>query len=161
LLDAVRIIGSRKIRLLLCGRGLVDRQLINQYSDLDIEVQLGLPRNELVRRIHQADVFVLPSLAEGFAHVILEAMSCGLPIIATDHTCAPDVIVNGEHGFIVPIRSAQAIAEKMAWGIDNRADLAAMGESAAARSCLFSWERFRGGIREAYARMLSSAETTI
>lgn len=156
LLDAVRLLGSRRIRVLLCGRGVVDRPLIHQYSDLNLELNLGLSRNDLVRQIHNADVFVLPSLAEGFAHVILEAMSCGLPIIATDHTCAPDVIMEGEQGFIVPIRDPKAIAEKLAWGIDHRSDLASMGEAAATHARLFTWERFRAGIRAAYKQMLAS-----
>ena len=100
---------------------------------------------------------MLPSLAEGFALVILEVMSGGVPVITTSHTCAPDVMVDGEHGFIVPIRDSAAIAERLNWGIEHRADLAVMGEAAAAQSRIFTWERFRAGIREAYVEMVDSA----
>lgn len=146
LLDAIRSLNTKTIRLVLCGRGIVDARLIATYSDINVEVRIGLSRTELIRQAHSADMFVLPSLAEGFGHVILEAMSCGLPVLATPHTCAPDVIEHGKHGFIVPIRDAEAIAERIAWGMDNRAELAAMGEAAAVRARQFTWERFRAGV---------------
>ena len=155
LLDAVRLLNSRQIKVLLCGRGTIDHELINQYQDLNLEVQIGLPRAELVRRAHESDVFVLPSLVEGFAHVIVEAMACGLPIITTNHTCGPD-ITTGESGFIVPIRDARALAEKLSWGIDHRAALAQMGEVAANQAALLTWEKFRAGIRAAYGEMASA-----
>ncbi len=157
LLDAVRLISSRTLRVVLCGRGILDRDLIESYSDLNIEVNVGLDRVELVRKIHEADVLALPSLAEGFAHVILEAMSCGVPVIATPHTCAPDVIADDINGFIVPIRDPKAIAERLSWGVDNREGLAAMGEAAAAQARRFTWERFRVGVRKAYKEMLACA----
>ena len=155
LLDAVRLIRSRKIRVVLCGRGSIDRHLLKQYSDLNLEINTGLRRAELVRRIHEADVFVLPSLAEGFGHVILEVMSCGVPAITTPNTCAPDVMTDGVDGFIVPIRDPEAVAEKICWGIDNRAELAAMGGKAAEEARRFTWERFRVGARQAYREMLA------
>lgn len=158
LLDAVRTLGSRHIKVLLCGRGAVDHDLLDHYKDLDVEVCLGLPRAELVRRVQQCDVFVLPSLVEGFAHVIVEAMACGLPIITTHNTCGPDILAEKQHGFIVPIRDANAIAEKLEWGINNRAELAAMGEAAANQAARFTWEKFRGGVREAYAKMWNAVE---
>jgi hypothetical protein len=157
LLEAMRRLKSRNIKLILCGRGLIDRQLINRYGDADIELKIALPDTELVRQIYKGDVFVLPSLSEGFAHVILEVMSCGLPVITTSHSCAPDVIADGVHGFIVPIRDSEAIAERLHWGIEHRVDLAAMGEAAAAQAKHFTWERFREGVREAYKRMIISA----
>ncbi len=156
LLDAVSVLQSPNIRVLLCGRRLIDKTLINSYPDLDLTVKIGLTTQNLISEIHKSDVFVLPSLAEGFAHVILETMSCGLPVIATNHTCAPDVMRDHIDGFIVPIRNAEAIAEKLAWCMDNRADLAGMGEQAAGQARLFTWERLRFGMREAYRQMLTS-----
>jgi glycosyltransferase involved in cell wall biosynthesis len=157
-LDAVRLLGTSHLRVVLCGRGLIDHKLLAHYSDLNVEVRIGLPTHQLVREVHESDVLVLPSLAEGFAHVILEMMACGLPVITTPNTCAPDVMVNGKHGFILPIRNAEAIAEKLAWGLDHRADLAAMGESAAQQARTFTWERFRAGVRAAYKEMIVATD---
>jgi glycosyltransferase involved in cell wall biosynthesis len=156
LLAAAGLLRAKTIRVLLCGRGMVDRRLISEYPEVNVEVKVGLSHADLVRQMHGADVLVMPSLAEGFGHVILEAMACGLPVIATPHTCAPDVIEPGKHGFIVPIRNAWAIAERLSWGVDNRAALAAMGEAATARARQFTWERFRAGVRDAYLKMIAA-----
>jgi glycosyltransferase involved in cell wall biosynthesis len=157
LLDAVRMLHSPDVKVSLCGRGMIDRTLLGNYKDLNLELNVGLPIEELIRQLHKADVFVLPSLTEGFAHVVLEAMSCGVPVITTPHTCAGDVMEDGVHGFIVPIRDARAIADKLNWGIENRGELAEIGRAAAAQARLFTWERFREGIRNAYFKMVSSA----
>jgi glycosyltransferase involved in cell wall biosynthesis len=157
LLEAIRLLGARRIRVVLCGRGFVDASLLAEYDDLTLQIRQSLPGAELVRQMQSSDVFVLPSLAEGFGHVILEAMSCGVPVIATQHTCAPDVMLDGQQGFIVPIRDARAIAEKLAWGLDHRDELAAMGQAAAAQARRFTWARFRKGIRDAYTGMIAAA----
>ena len=67
----------------------------------------------VLREMHNHDLLVFPSLFEGFGLVILEAMAQGTPVITTEHTCGPDIIDDGTDGFIVPIRSAEAIAEKI------------------------------------------------
>jgi glycosyltransferase involved in cell wall biosynthesis len=156
LLEAVRALKTRQLHLTLCGRGFVDYPLLDAYSDLNADIRINLPTSELVEEVKESHIFVFPSLVEGFGHVVLQAMSCGAPVIATDHTCAPDVMRDGEHGFIVPIRDAQAISEKLAWGLDHRSDLAGMGQAAAARAGLFTWERFREGIRDAYVSMVAA-----
>jgi alpha-maltose-1-phosphate synthase len=65
-----------------------------------------------------ASAFVLPSVEEGLALVMAEALSYGLPVIATANTGAEDLFLNGKEGFVVPIRSSKAIAE----GLQQLAD---------------------------------------
>ena len=158
LLDAVRALKTKNVRLLLRGRGGVDRELLKHYSDVDYDLKLGLPLNELVEDLQRSDVFVLPSLTEGFAQVILEAMACGVPVITTANTCAPDVLTDGVQGFILPIRDSRTIEEKLVWGLENRDALAAMGRRAAAQAGEFTLPRFRSGIREAYAAMIQAVK---
>ena len=80
---------------------------------------------------HCADVFVLPSLKEGMPGALLEAMSCGLPCIATKIGGVVDVMQNGKQGLLVSAGSAQELAEamefaasdpekRMAWGTEAR-----------------------------------------
>ncbi|HEX6508473.1 MAG TPA: glycosyltransferase family 4 protein [Chloroflexota bacterium] len=157
LLDAIALLGSRQIRVVLCGRGQIDRRLLELYRHLDLDILVGLATTQLVRVLHESDVFVLPSIAEGFGHVILEAMAAGLPVITTERTCGPDVLEEGISGFIVPVRSAEAIAERLSWGMDNRKVLSAMGTSAANRARIFTWDRFRAQSRLAYEDMIVAA----
>jgi len=61
--------------------------------------------------LKQATVFVLPSLSEGRPRVLIEAMSCGLPVVATDVGGVPEVVVDGVNGLLVPPRDEKALAE--------------------------------------------------
>jgi glycosyltransferase involved in cell wall biosynthesis len=161
LLDAIRLLKTSKIRVLLRGRNIVDSGLLAHYNDVEFDVQIGLTTSEIVRELQSADLFVLPSLTEGFAQVILEAMACGLPVLTTNNTCAEDVLQQDLHGFIVPIRDPDLIAEKISWGIENREQLAYMGELASIHAAQFTWQRFRYGVREAYRSMLSAQQQAI
>jgi glycosyltransferase involved in cell wall biosynthesis len=64
-----------------------------------------------VERFQTSDIFVFPSLQDGFAIVVAEALACGLPVITTRNTGASDLIQPGVNGEIVPIRDPEAIAE--------------------------------------------------
>ena len=76
--------------------------------------------DEKARLLNEADVFVFPPVApEGQPLVILEAMSVGLPVIATAQGAIPDTIVDGENGFLVPAGDPAAIADKILLLIRN------------------------------------------
>ncbi|WP_225585109.1 glycosyltransferase family 4 protein [Flavobacterium sp. MDT1-60] len=71
----------------------------------------SLPHEEILACMEEHDVFVFPSLFEGFGLVITEAMSQGVPVITTDRTAGPDLIRDGEDGWIVPAGSSSALKE--------------------------------------------------
>ena len=126
---------------------------------MPVERNIGLNRERLIGILHSCHMLALPSLVEGFGHVILEAMSVGLPVIATPNTGAPDVIRNGIDGFIVPLRDSQAIANKLELALQNPSELESMGVEASKRAREFSWSRFRDGIRAAYEQMVAGADS--
>jgi len=103
----------------------------------------SLPHAEILEQMRHHDLLVFPSLFEGFGLVLTEALSCGLPIIATAHTAAPDLITDKKEGFIIPIRDSQAIAQKFEWALDNPDGLAAMQHAAWELSKRLSWESYR------------------
>lgn len=161
---------SRPLRVLFAGsmsqrKGLGDLfAAMNRLNRPDVElVVLGLPlasfefyRGQCPRftyepvRPHAAvlelmrscDVFCLPSIVEGRALVVQEAMSQGLPAIITPNTGADDVIAQGENGFVVPIRSPEAIAEKIAWFADHRDRIASMGRAAQRAAATVTWQNY-------------------
>jgi glycosyltransferase involved in cell wall biosynthesis len=90
-----------------------------------------------------ANVLVLPSLIEGLALVQLEAMACGIPIITTPNAGGSDIIQNGVEGFIIPIRSVDALQEKLEWCYQNQEVLAEMGKAARRRAEQLTWEQYR------------------
>jgi glycosyltransferase involved in cell wall biosynthesis len=92
--------------------------------------------------MQSCDVFVLPSIVEGRALVQQEAMACGLPLIATRNAGADDLIEEGATGFLVPIRSPEAIAEKINWCAVNRALMSGMGIAARERAGELTWRAY-------------------
>lgn len=118
LVEAVARLKSSNVELWLVGPG-----------DRDCLAGVAIPPNvrfagvlkgaELAEAYAQASVFVLPSIEEGLALVMAEALSFGLPIIATENTGADDLITDGKEGFIVPIRDAAAIALKLQALLDD------------------------------------------
>jgi glycosyltransferase involved in cell wall biosynthesis len=153
-LEAIAALPQEGLEVLICGRHAVDRQVIQQYGIKCIRVLEGLPTAALTAELRASDLFVLPSLAEGFGHVILEAMASGLPVLTTASTCAPDVLSHGEHGFIVPIRDSPALVGAITWGRQHRSQLHQMGQAAATRARCFTWDRFRIGVVKAYREMI-------
>jgi glycosyltransferase involved in cell wall biosynthesis len=89
-----------------------------------------------------ADVFVLPSLVEGFGLTALEAMACGLPVIVSEHTFAADVVRDGIDGFITPIRDHQAIADRLRYLYEHPDRRELMAAAARQRAEYFSWGRY-------------------
>ena len=141
LLRAVEQMAS-KVELTLIGRR------VGQCSVLDSALQAhrwipSLTHSEVLQEIERHDVLVLPSLLEGSALVVLEAMSRGVPVITTPHGGAPDFLSDGEDGFIVPIRDSEAIAEKLEILLGDRAWLATMSEAATRKAAQHSWQHYR------------------
>jgi len=86
------------------------------YEDRVCVRRIGhVPRAELARIMARCHVHVFPTLIDGFGRNVIEAMASGLPVIATPHCGAPDLIQDGITGFIVPIRDVGAICERLVW----------------------------------------------
>jgi starch synthase len=114
-----------------------------------LERELGAVRwipscshREVLQEMATHDVFVFPSLFEGFGLVLLEAMAMGLPIITTPNTAGPDLITDGVEGFIVPIRSAEAIAVKLDLLRREPERCLEMSLRAQLRARDFTWENY-------------------
>ena len=110
----------------------------------------------VLREMRNHDVLVLPSLFEGFGLVILEAMAQGTPVITTDHTAGPDVIENGTDGFIVPIRSAEAIAERLDLLASDPERLIAIKSMAKQKAASRGWETYRQRLVEVAREVMAS-----
>jgi glycosyltransferase involved in cell wall biosynthesis len=153
LFEALKKLNNPNINLTITGRGYVDDLLLKEYSFLkNIKIYNNITKFELRDLLSGSDLFVFPSLIEGFGHVILEAMSCGLPVICTPNTAGKDLFITENEGFIVPIRDIDALVNKIDWAYCNRKFLKEMGEQAHETSKLFTWEKFREGVIDFYEK---------
>jgi len=99
------------------------------------------------------NVYVQPSVTEGFGIEVLEAMSYGRPVIVTQGTGAKDLVEDGKNGFIVPIRDSKAIAEKIQYFIDNPSEIIRMGHNARLTAEKYTWDVIREKYIDVYREL--------
>jgi starch synthase len=138
LIEAWRRLGvpPSEAELVLAGRTMLPAALLAHLPPgVRLAGALGAPA--LDRLYQEASLFVLPTLCEGLAHVIPEALAHGLPIITTASSGAADLIADGVNGWMVPVRDPDALAQRIAWCLDRPAELLAMSDKAleTARVC--------------------------
>lgn len=144
LLEAVRNLKLPNFELVLIG-GINNRikPLLHRYDGLFRYLGI-INRRELYKYYSQASVFVLPSLEEGMAYVILEAMACGLPVITTNNSGGVPFVRHGTDGFIVPIRDPEAIRRHILLLYENETKRLTMSREALQRARCFGWGQTAG-----------------
>lgn len=91
-------------------------------------------RNDIPRLMRSCDLFVLPTFYfEGLPVSILEAMACGKPVIATRHRGCEDAVLDGQTGFLIPVKQVTYLVEKTSCLLDNQELRAQMGRAARQR----------------------------
>ena len=88
--------------------------------DGDDSIEIIEHVNDMEEFYQKCDLFVLPSIDEGFGMVVFEALACSLPVIITKNVGAGEFITNGKEGYIVDIRNAQQIKDKIEYLNKNR-----------------------------------------
>lgn len=155
LFAAMRLLDRKDVRLVVMGSPVAPLAFYQgQYSQF--EYQATRPHHEVLELMQKCDVLVLPSLVEGRALVQQEAMACGLPLVVTPNAGGEDLIEEGRTGFIVPIRSPEAIAGKLAWFADHRGALPAMREAAQRKAASYTWEKYGARISSAVRHVLGA-----
>lgn len=115
-----------------------------------------VPQRELAKHYSQSSVFVLNSIQDGFGMVIIQAMACGLPVIATENTGGPDIIEGGESGYIIPIRDTGALKDRLNYLHKNPEKAKQMGMNARGRvKNGFTWEDYGKKMVKEYEKMLN------
>lgn len=101
-----------------------------------------LTKDQLFDLYQQCDVFVFPSLGDGFGFVVLEAMSFGLPVICSRNSIGEDIIQDGYNGFLVAAGDTAELAKRIRWSIENNSQIAMMGNEAMKSVERFSRDRY-------------------
>ena len=140
----------------IAGRGEEEENLRRLASELGIADRvrlLGL-RDDIDRVLAAGDLFVQPSLSEGLPLAVLEAMSAGLPIVATRVGGVGEAVVDGETGLLVEPGDAPGLALAVRRLLDDPIALASFGESARRRARPeFSVDAMAAHYEELYASL--------
>jgi len=117
----------------------------------------NMPQAELKKVMSRSHVLVLPSVEDGFGMVMAQAMACGCPIIASNHTGAEDLITYGEEGFIVPVRNVSALADSLQHLADDLKLRDEMGEKALKKvESLGGWRNYGNKAIKIYREVISA-----
>jgi sugar transferase (PEP-CTERM/EpsH1 system associated) len=149
-----------RMRLVMIGEGPLRMQaqaILDQAGVADLAWLPG-ERDDVAQIMGRLNCFVLPSLAEGISNTILEAMACGLPVIATDVGGNAELVTHGATGEIVPPADAQALAESLVRLASDPQRARAMGRAGrVAAESRFSLQAMVSAYQRLYDRQLSSA----
>jgi glycosyltransferase involved in cell wall biosynthesis len=145
LFDAMKLVDENKVELVILGSLAAPMSF---YKSLNVEFtyESTRPHKDVLALMQSCDIFCLPSIVEGRALVMQEAMSQGLPIIITPNTGGEDLVDPGKTGFLVPIASPIAIAEKIIWFLDNEMEIQKMRLLAIEKAKTYSWEAYASKI---------------
>lgn len=147
LLEAWKQLNPANASLQVLGAMGLPEKLLQNIPD-SITISGTVPRSQLYEIYHQSDVFVFPTLCDGFGMVVTEAFAQGLPVIATDRAGASDLIQHGKNGFIIPAGNALALAEIMDWCITHRQEVKAMRQAALDTAAKWQWSDYRSKLIE-------------
>ena len=140
LLEAFRDLRLPGAELVLVGSIVGSGRGLQCYRDVFQHIP-NVPHSEVHQWFERADIFVYPSLHEGSALAIYEAMACGLPVITTPNSGS--VVQDGIHGYIVPLRDVELLKEKILLLYENRELCQEMSRKARLRAEEFTWAAYR------------------
>ncbi|MDP9173112.1 MAG: glycosyltransferase family 4 protein [Planctomycetota bacterium] len=158
--EAARQLAATRIQFTVAGRiGISPAALASAPPNVVIEGKVS--RQRALELMAEADVFVLPTLSDGFALTQLEAMSFGLPVIATRH-CG-EVVEDGTNGCIIPAADAAALVEAILKLDRDRELLQKMSEEAIAtpKQQRFTLDYYATTIEGALASLISSRHSLV
>jgi len=130
------------------------RHILAHYEGL-FKYTPGISMRDLPTIYNNASVMVLPSIEEGLARVIPQAMACGLPTIITPNSGGDELVRDGVEGFVVPPRDVEVLAERIERLGSNEDLRAKMGQRARSRAEQFTWHTYAKRFVDTYERVVA------
>lgn len=134
---------EKEVTVKIAGSIDKESELYTEYcAYANIEFCGFVTRDRISTLYQQSDVFVLPTFGEGFALVILEALSCGLPVITTQYAGGNDAITTGVNGIEYDALSEEELEKAIRWFMEHPEKLPEMSEAARKTAEQYTWERY-------------------
>lgn len=147
-------------RLLFAGTlslALIDRLKSLKLWPAEAVILGHVKQDDLKQLMSTCHVLVLPSVQDGFGMVMAQAMACGCPVIASEHTGACDLFTDGVEGFIVPIRDPVCLADRLQQLADDPLLRDRMSEAALRRvQSMGGWQRYGDSAMQIYRAVAAS-----
>lgn len=158
LLESLRILNERGVKVHYDVVGVVSApkamlKHFNAETQGAITFHGPLPQDDLKAFLAESDIYLFPSLADGCAQSGMEALTAGLPVVATYQSGLP--ITDGATGCVVPMKDAAAIADKIEWLIANPQERERLGRNAAKMMReSYTWEKYAENVKGIYEELL-------
>jgi glycosyltransferase involved in cell wall biosynthesis len=159
-IEAARIIAGQRndVTFVIAGEGPDERSIRSRIERLGLSGSIRMLgfRQDLLNVFRSLDVFVIPSVeGDTIPQVLMQALAIGLPVVSTTVGSIPDVVTDGDTGFVVPPRDAGALAERILRLLDDARLRTRMGEQGRAlvQRC-YSLERMLDRMEGVYDRLI-------
>lgn len=115
MLKALKLLDDPRVHYCIAGEGPLRKHLLQVADDLELSKQVHLLgyRRDVPELYKSSDVCCFPSIREGLGLAALEAMACGVPVVAADNRGTRDFVVDGENGFLCAYDDAETFSEKV------------------------------------------------
>lgn len=157
ILDLIKAWNELKLHnaeLVIIGR--IDKKIEPLLKfDKNINYLGPIPNNKLNDYYNSSNLFIMPSLEDGFGQVCLEAMAAGLPVIVTENTGSKDVVKENYNGVIIPVNDNDKLKEKIEYFYSHRDICKEMGLNAnkTAKS-KYTWESYADKLDKYYRSII-------
>jgi glycosyltransferase involved in cell wall biosynthesis len=135
----VRSLGTERFRFRFVGPVSPEARSLARSLGRIVEVVPKQRQQDLPAWYSESDLFLFPTIEDGFAVVLAQAQANALPILTTSNCSGPDFIDDGVNGWVLPIRSPEAFAQRLAWCDVNRPVLADMVRASYTRYQVRDW----------------------
>ena len=161
--EAARMLAARRgdVTFVIVGEGPEEAAIRSRIEQLGLSGRIRMLgfREDLLNVFRSFDLFAIPSVeGDTIPQVLMQALAIGLPVVSTTVGSIPDVVIDGETGFVVPPRDAAALAERMATLLDDgalRSRLGLQGRSMVERC--YSLERMLDRMEGVYDRLIHAS----
>jgi glycosyltransferase involved in cell wall biosynthesis len=160
-LDLVKLAEAMAGKVDFVFRGDVAKDAADLKEKAGGKIQF-LPRvdqSRLAEDYARADLFLFPTLEDGYAAVLAQAAAAGLPILATHNCGAGDILNEGMDGWMVPIRKPEQIAARLVWCDGNRESFAKIADEAGKLKKIVDWQIHARRLAEAGADLLTRKQS--
>ena len=158
--DLATILGSPELSMIdfrLVGSLADDAPRSLRHLPRNVSLTGRVPESDLPEHYRWADLFLFPTIQDGFAVVLAQAAASGLPLVASDHSGAPDLIASqAADGWIIPARHTREFCNQLRWCHENRPALAATIASSTMRRKARDWN----DVAEEFERICIGSETS-
>jgi glycosyltransferase involved in cell wall biosynthesis len=146
-----------RIRFRFVGSVAADANPLMMRVNAVVEVHPRVPQQQLASWYADADIMFHPTIQDGFAVVLAQALMSGVPVLCSENCAASDIISEAKTGFVVPARDADAMIERLTRLDSDRALLLAMFAQLQATSYDFSWTAAATTFANAHAQAIADA----